>query len=285
MSAIVATLLAIGLLAVLAARHFDGLRAAAITAAWCLSMPVVWAAMREDSPHAILLPFVAAWLLAVDQYARSQAMRWLALAGATLAVMLYVHRAALVMAPALVGLTAAILLMTERHRWRAVSALIGGAAVMAAPWLLNWWRDPALFNDVVQHYRLYDASQLNVLQGLREISSWTSLTVRVEVYWDALNPALLFLDGVMLLLMAPVLIRGLLAYVINPRGLVDLAVIAAFVAAPLVVAVVGQRPVAARLLLLMPAAALMATRGCYPGAFRTMVAGSPVTPAILATTR
>jgi hypothetical protein len=166
-----------------------------------------------------------------------------------------------------------------------MAALSAGFVVILAPWLISWWRDPAAIAGLITAYGLFDADRLNLLQGIRDMGSWTSLTVRAEVYWDALNPALLFLDGVMWFPLAVPLVRGLVAYLTSRRGTPDWIVLATFFAAPAAIAVIGQPPVPGRLLLIAPAAAIIATRGCYPGAFKTTVAGSPETLETVATTR
>jgi hypothetical protein len=98
MPPIVATLTSALLLAAFSARHFSGARSALVCAALYLSMPVVWVSMRGEAPQVVLAPFVAAWLLAVDQYWRSRHARWLGLAGAIPAAMCYMHRAGPLMA-------------------------------------------------------------------------------------------------------------------------------------------------------------------------------------------
>ncbi len=276
------------LLTVFATRHFAGLRGGAIAVALFATMPLTWLAFGGGAPQLVLVPLLLAWLLCADVYLAGNRIIWLALAGAALAQMIYMHQAGLVMAPVYLGVTA-IVFLSRRGRMRACGALAVGFALVALPWAIATLRDPQTLRDAVTAYGLYDANRFNPLQGMRELTSWTGLTVRSEVYWDCFNPALLFLgrgsvakslagSTVFLLPFAIPLVRGLLAYVLHPRDAVDLLVLGSFVAAPAAAALIAHTPSAPRLILLAPIAAIVATRGCYPGALSTTAAGSPATP-------
>ena len=288
MVAILSTLASVVLLAVFSARHFAGLRGGAISVALFAIMPLVWLASGGGAPQVILVPFLLAWLLCADVFVGGGKAIWVAMAGAALAQMIYMHQAGLVMAPVYLGVTAVVLL-PRRDRIRALGALAAGFALIALPWAIATLRDPQTLRDAVNAYGLYDANRFNPLQGMRELTSWTGLTVRSEVFWDCFNPALLFLgrgtlaqslmgSSVFLLPFAIPLVRGLIAYVLSPRDAMDWLVLGAFVTAPAAAALIAQTPSAPRLILLAPVAAIIATRGCYPGALSTTAAGSPATP-------
>ena len=292
--AIVAIIASMALLAVFAQRHFATARAAAIVVVLFAAMPLVWLAAGGGAPQVVLVPLVLAWLLCCDAYCRGGSTIWLVTAGAAAAQMIYMHQAGLVMAPVYLVVGAAVLL-PRRDRVPALAALVAGFALIALPWAIAAMRDPQSVTDAINAYGLYDATRFNPLQGMRELTSWVGLTVRSEVYWDCFNPALLFLgrgsvveslvgSAVFLLPFAFPLIRGLLAYALHPRDSMDLLVLGAFVTAPAAAALIAQPPSAPRLILLAPIAAIIATRGCYPGAFRTTVAGSPATPLTAAIT-
>lgn len=291
----VAILASIVLLALLAARHFASVPAGGVAVAVFATMPVVWLASSGGATQVVLVPFIVALMLCVQVFVRGGGPMWLGLAGGAAAAMLYVHLAGVVMAPIHLAV-AALIMLPRRDRFAAIGALAAGFAITAAPWAVSALGDPQSLSDSINAYGLYDANRFNPLQGMREITSWVGLTVRSEVYWDSFSPALLFLgDGslwqslvgssVFLLPLAIPLARGLLAYVVHPRDAMDLLVLGMFVTAPAAVALMAQTPSAPRLILLAPAAAIVATRGCYPGAFRTTAAGSPATPETAVTTR
>ena len=291
---IVATVASMALLAVFANRHFSNRRAGLVAVVLMAAMPLVWLAVQGGAPQVVLLPFVVAMLVCVDAFHRGGSPAWLMLAGAAAAQMIYMHRAGLVMAPVYAAVAAAVL-VPRRDRIRAIAALAAGFALVALPWAVATLRDPQPLTAAINAYGLYDANRFNPLQGMRELTSWIGLTVRSEVYWDCFNPALLFLgrgglaqslvgSGVFLLPFALPLVRGLIAYVFHPRDAMDWLVLGAFVAAPAAAALIAQPPTAPRLILLAPVAAIIATRGCYPGAFKTTAAASPATPRISAMT-
>jgi 4-amino-4-deoxy-L-arabinose transferase-like glycosyltransferase len=290
---ITATLASVALLAVFAARHFDGARAAVIAVLLFATMPVAWMAAGGNAAQIVLVPFLVLSLIAIDAFLHSANTRWLLLAGGSLALMIYAHLAGLVMAPAYLAVVL-VVLINRSDRVTAAAALAAGFALAALPWAIGVLRDSAPLAGAINTYGLYDANRFNPLQGMREMTSWTGLTVRSEVYWDSFNPALLFLGDcgvvqtlagsrVFLLPLVFPLVRGLAAYLTHPRGAMDWVVLGAFVVAPAAAALIAQ-PDASRLILLAAPAAIIATRGCYPGAFKTTPAASPATPAIALTT-
>lgn len=261
------------LLAAFAARHFASARSGALAAALFATMPVVWLAARGGAPQVVLLPFILATLFCFDLFYRGEKRAWLLLAGGAAALMLYVHLAGLVMAPVYLAV-GALVLLPRQDRTVTIGALVAGFALAASPWAIRWLREPGLLREAINAYGLYDADRFNLLQGMREITSWTGLTVRSEMYWDSFSPAVLFLgagnfqqsligSSVFLLPFAIPLVLGFAAYVLHPRGPVDKLVLGAFVAAPVAAALIAQ-PSPPRLVLLAPAAAIIATRGCFP---------------------
>ena len=258
------------LLATLALRHFGSVRAALICTLLFATMPVVWSAVRDASPYLALLPLAVAWLLATTEYLETRARAWIVAAAVALAAMLYVHAAGAVMAPLYAAITFATL-VGYRHSVATQTLFAAGCLVAAAPWLLSTLRDSSPFVAAIKAHGLYDADRFNLLQGGREMTSWLGLTVRSEVYWDCFNPAFLFLgpgglaESVLrpqvfwLPLIVP-LVLGFRAYAEGPNRAADWIILASFVAAPAVAALLAQPPVAGRLLLIAPAAAMIAMR-------------------------
>jgi len=270
---IAATIASTVLVAAFAARHFASIRSAAIAAALFATMPVVWLAASGGATQIVLVPFILATLFFFDSFGRDGRRRWLVLAGAAAALMLYVHLAGIVMGAVYLALGAWVLL-PRSDRMTTVGALAGGFALAASPWAIRWLRDPQPLRDAINAYGLYDANRFTLMQGFREMASWTGLTVRSEMYWDSFNPAVLFLGSgnlahslvgskVFLLPFALPLVLGLVAYLVHSRGPIDRLVLWAFVAAPAAAALIAQ-PTPPRLILLAPAAAIIATRGCFP---------------------
>ncbi len=295
MVTVAAVLASLVLVAIFAARHAGRRSAALIAPSLCFAMPVAWVAAGGGAPQVVLVPFVLIWLLAFDQFYRTTGYRWLAFGGAALALMVYLHLAGLVLAPAHF-VAGACVLAFRRDRLPALAAYAAGFAALALPKVVSGLQDSSAWVAAINAYGLYDANRFNVLQGIREVGSWVGLTARTEVYWDSLNPALLFLgkgrltdalfgSQVFLLPLALPFARGLFAYLTQPRGPMDWLVLGALLVAPLASALLAQPPVAPRLILLTSVAAIIATRGCYSGALSTTVAGSPATPSIAATSR
>jgi hypothetical protein len=270
MAAVGAALLAIGLTGLLAARTLGGARAGVAAVVLIATMPLVWVAVSGAAPMLWLLPLLLAWLLSLDEYWRGGAVRWLAVSGAALAAMSYAHLAGLVFAPVYLTISVAALAL-RRERATAFVMLLSGFGVVAAPFVAGVIRDPDRLRDAVLAYGLYDATRFNILQGIRDMSSWLGLTVRSEAYWDHLNPAVLFLgrggwrstllgSQVFLLPFAVPLALGFAAYWRASMRAIDWVMAAAFFAAPCAAALLAQPPVASRLLLIAPIAAIIAAR-------------------------
>jgi hypothetical protein len=123
-------------------------------------------------------------------------------------------------------------------------------------------RDPDEFRSLVTAYRLYDAQRFNVLQGVREMTSWVGLTARTEVYYDFFNPAFLFLTGrVLLFPLAILLPLGLWRLITKETSLIARLALLGFFVAPFAASLTAQRPTPGRILFLTPFAAVVAVYG------------------------
>lgn len=258
------------LLVLLARRYFLDARMAAICCVLFIAMPVVWSSVANSSSYLPLLPLATAWLLSVNEFLTSRKPRWITAAAVVLAAMPYVHLAGIVMAPVYAAITL-LAAITPPWQRRASLVFVAVLGVLSAPWLLSMARTAPPMAEAIQAHGLYDTGRFNILQGLREMTSWVGLTVRSEVYWDCFNPAFLFLGKggllssllrpeVFVLPLAIPLVWGLAQYARAPQRSIDWIVLAALLAAPAVTALLAQPPVAARLLLLTPAAALISAR-------------------------
>ena len=110
MAPVLAALTTAILLGAFAARHFSARSAGVAAIALLATMPMMWRALSDAAPQLVLLPFVIFWLLAADRFEATGRWLWIGIAGALLALMIYAHRAGIVMAP--------------------VYAAVGGAALM-----------------------------------------------------------------------------------------------------------------------------------------------------------
>ena len=296
MMAWLALILTVVLLGTFAKQQLGG-RGALLAVVLFVSMPIVWLAGRGGAPQVVLLPSLAAWLLTFGAFARSERRWWLVAGGAAVAAMLYLHLAGLVLA-AVYGAAGAgvIVALRPRNTVTCLVAFASGLLVAAAPFMVMLALDSAPVAKAITAFGLYDAQRFNPFQGAREIGSWVGLTVRTEVYWDSFIPALWFLGkgsfpaSLMTspIFLAPLVIpfvRGLWAYVISPADVIDSVVVVGLACAPAAIALIAQPPVPARLIVIAPFVAIIAARGCYPGAFRITEAGVPAASATVAMTR
>jgi 4-amino-4-deoxy-L-arabinose transferase-like glycosyltransferase len=245
----------------------DGLLAAALLA----SMPLVVIAVQRAHLFLLPVPFILAWLIAIECDRSTPGGFWMAGAGAALGLGLLSHEAALVMMPALLGLTLVLTVALKGVDRRSL-ALVAAFAIAALPALLFLMLHPAWLTDHIRQRGLYDTERFSLLQGMREMTSWVGLTARSESHWDYLDPALLFLSRhslrdafghpeVFLTPFAVCVSFGLYRTAAVAPTLTGWLMLGAFVLAPLAPAMLAERPVAGHLLLIAPVAAVIATRG------------------------
>ena len=223
--------------------------------------PLVW----SDPPQATALyplPFVCAWLCASAMWLGRGDRLWAMAAGALLGVGVYVSPGSVVMMPAYAVLTVGIVATSGRVPRPHWIAFLGVFALVAVPRLIMWMIDPAPYREIVAAHHLYDADRYNVLQGIREVTSWVGLTARSEVFWDYLNPAFLFVTGRVLSWPLIVLLPlGIYFVIVRDASLMGRIALAAFVVAPLAASLPAEPPVRARIAWILPAAALLAMFG------------------------
>jgi hypothetical protein len=223
--------------------------------------PLLW----SDPPQPASLyplPFVCAWLWASAMWLRRGERVWALVAGGLLGAGVYASPGSVVMMPAYAAVTVAIVASSGRVPSRHWMAFIGLFTIVAASRLIWWLIDPAPFRAIVTAHHLYDAERFNVLQGIREVTSWVGLTARSEVFWDYLNPAFLFVTGrVLSWPLAVLLPLGLYFVAARDTSLMGRLVLAAFVIAPLAASLPAEPPVRGRIAWILPAAALLAMFG------------------------
>jgi hypothetical protein len=154
------------------------------------------------------------------------------------------------------------------------------AACGFIPWLIPFvaWLagHPNAFDATVAKYALYDAHQLDAVQGVRSLLSYASASERASRYWNFFNPAFLLfgsgikmpfstnLVGVFLFSFAVLLPLGIYVAVIRRAASpIHLAVVAGFAGAPLAAVVVAEQNAIFRGLGILPFGVLLATIGAH----------------------
>ena len=246
---------------ILGLRVFATISFGLLTAGIFALTPLLWSLIRNAPTSIYPLPFVLGWLVAVARVPDARTSWW-AVAGGLLGAGVYTSYAATVMMPVYLVLTLAVALRTRGVRSRQLVVFVAAFLAAAGPFAIFLVRDPSRFRAAVMGYHLYDANRFNVLQGVREMTSWLGLTARSEVYYDYFNPAFLFLGGRVLLLPLLVLIPvGVYFIVVYESSLVARVSLAGFLAAPFAAALTADPPVPGRIRFITPFAAILAAYG------------------------
>jgi hypothetical protein len=270
---LIAALTSLGLMGVLGARTFASALMGVFTAALFLLTPLLWQQLQSGSPAVYPLPFVAGWLVTIAFFADTRDRRWLVAAGVMLAAGLYASRAAMVMMPLYVLLTALVLACTGLRSIRSLAAFLAVFIVGALPLLASFVLFPQRFRDIVLGAHLYDANRFNVLQGIREMASWVGLTARSEVYFKYFDPAFLFFSGEVLAFPLIVLLPFGLYRMLDETTIPARVVLGGFLLAPFAAALTAEDVTPARILFLIPCAAMASVYGAralWAGAVRLM---------------
>lgn len=179
----------------LVARHIFRRDVPALVAAGLLlCSPVTIVYAGADAGATRVVPCVLAWLWCITVYLDRPRLVWACGAAACLAVAACVHPIGVVLMVGylLVACVAASATgATGRTRYVVYASSFIALLVALVVWRL---RDPSFPVALIARYHLYDA-RLNVLQGLREITTYTSMTERSYVYWDYFDPSLLYLSA------------------------------------------------------------------------------------------
>lgn len=247
-----------------AAQTALGLAPAIVAAAAVLLAPLLWSLWSMAPMPLVPLAFVSAWLLAIARLDKSDHWSWAALAGISLGVGAYPSPAALVMMPCFAALTVVIALASKVMSPRAIAIFAGSFAVGIAPLLVSWLSHPADYRALINAHHLYDADRFNLLQGVREVTSWVGLTARSEVFWDYLNPAFLFVTGTVLAWPLVILLPlGLYGAIVHETTLLSRLVLAGYVAAPLAASLTAEPPMRTRIAWIIPFAAMLSASAIH----------------------
>lgn len=219
---------------------------------------------NAGAPAMRAVPFVAAWLVAIEYAVGDRRLIALAAAAVLLGIAADVHDAAIVASPALLVI-GALTAVRGRSQSDALKMLLVSAATFAAaivPQLVELATHPEMIAARAMAHGLYDATRFSPLQGMREIISWVSLTSRAESYWSYLDPSFVCFSGRVLYPAAlPLIAIAMWSTRDQPRPAFVVASIGGLFAVPLAGALAGQPVVASRLILMLPCAAALQAYG------------------------
>jgi hypothetical protein len=238
---------------------FGGVIAGVIAAASALMAPLLWTQLAALPPALYAIPCVCGWLLAIAMLSATRRWWWAAVGGAALAAGAYTSAPALVMMPCYAALTVCVLAPARSVARQALAVFVAAFVLGSMPLLIRWMLQPQAFRDLVNAHHLYDANRFNVLQGVREVTSWVGLTARSEVYWDYLNPVFLFVTGRVLAWPLVILLPlGLYYALVKDSTAVARLALIGYLVAPLAGSLTAEPPMASRIIWIIPFASLLA---------------------------
>src|SRR4051794_6093674 len=85
-----------------------------------------------------------------------------------------------------------LVLFADKAPRRSYGLAAAGFLPALLPFIVWLARHPSAYAATVQKYGLYDATQLNAVQGLRSAFGFVSVAQRLSEYWNFFNPAFLF---------------------------------------------------------------------------------------------
>ncbi len=246
----------------------------ALVAAALLAMtPAHFLHSRLAMDYVYPLPFLLGWLWCLLTYLESDREVVLVAGSCLLGIGLYSYIASLVMMPIYVGLTYVALFDAGKRSARPYVVASVGFAIWLVPLLLWALSHREVYAQYAIKYNLYDAKKLGPLQGLKELSNFTSLTERASVYYDYFNPSYLFFAGganivnttrkagVFLFPIAVFLPVGIWQLLKNGNRPVERLLLCGFFLAPLAATVVVDRYAIDRELEVVPFGILASTFG------------------------
>lgn len=139
------------------------------------------------------VPFTVLWLIVLHFYLRDRAPRLALATGAVLGLGVYSYLAAAIMMP--LYLAATLTMLAVQRDGRGIRLMLAGFAVLMLP-LIAWQAiEPDRYANILTSYRLYDADPSSSGGLLQQLASGAGVASRMEVFWDAFNPARVFFTG------------------------------------------------------------------------------------------
>lgn len=183
----------VGLTFVLARLLFPGTAVAWMTAGLIALTPIYYIHSRFALSVLYPVPFTLLWLVLIARYQAQPARRLAVACGLVLGLGMYSYLGAVLLMPLYLAATMAV--CGVRHDRRSMAASAAAFLVLMAPLALWQSVEPDRYRNMLTAYRLYDPDQLSASEKLRELVSLPSVRLRVDTFWDALNPARLFITG------------------------------------------------------------------------------------------
>jgi 4-amino-4-deoxy-L-arabinose transferase-like glycosyltransferase len=270
--AVVMSVLSVGLMFLVVRRAMQSLFLAAVAAVMLALTPALFIHSRYAMDYHYPIPFILGWLYCLLRFDAGRQRAWLVGAAATLGVGFYCYISSIVMMPIYFVMTLMWLYARrEAPRAYAVSTLTFGPLLL--PFAIWIARHPTAYSATVVKYGLYDASDLNPVQGLRSAFGFLSVGERLSHYWNYFDPSLLFfgsgikvqfstnLVGVFLLPMAVFMLVGVYAVMKRRAEPFYLIVLIGFVTAPIAASIPTEENAIFRALGLLPFGVLLAAAG------------------------
>jgi 4-amino-4-deoxy-L-arabinose transferase-like glycosyltransferase len=248
-------------------RHLAAVAAAMFTAASPAHVVLSRAAVTALYP----VVFVSLSLWCLVRWTTGHDPRWAVVGGFVLGAGLFSHPLAIVLMPLVLAIMLAAIARTRRHVTWAPLLPLAGFAVPFLLWLMWSWSSGDRLSALANHYRLYDATALNYLQGVKDMTSYFGLSVRSYIYWQYFSPSLMFFGGepatlnsvrhigLLLIPVMPLLAAGVYRITIR-RGDIDLVLLAGMLCAPVAAALEPSLAVR-RVLVMLPFVAIIAGIG------------------------
>ena len=214
--------------------------------------------------------FILAWLWCVAAAEFGGQPRALVLGAFVLGIGCYSYTTAIVLMPVYLIITLGLSFYRRRTHW--LPAAIVAAFLLPTSFGM-WWvaTHRSVYVERAERYRIYDASRLNPLQGMKDFANYNNIQERVSLYWDFFDPQFLFFRGGAE--MAGGYSAGMLPaacalwipfglYVMSKRRTAfDVVLLAGLLAAPLPAILVDEPYIARRDLAVIPFAILAAVIG------------------------
>jgi hypothetical protein len=216
------------------------------------------------------VPFILAWLWCVAEAQSRRQPRLLLLGAFVLGIGCYSYTTAIVLMPVYLLVTLG-LAFDHRPKNRLPAAIVL-AFLLPTSFGIFWVATHrSVYTEHINRYRIYDASRLNALQGLKDFANYNNIQERVSIYWDYFDPRYLFFTGgAEMSLARPAGVLPMACALWVPIGLYrlskrrtafDLVLLAGFVTAPMAAILVDERYIARRGLAVIPFAVLAASVG------------------------
>ena len=197
----------IALVFLCARRVFASRLAGALAPLLLLATPAHIMFGRSGTDALFTIPFVLLWLLALLCHWESGTTGSIIAAGAALGAGVYMNRAAPLTMGFLLMLSVATLIGNGRS-WRSVWMIVSAFGAWLLPAAAWFALHQETYPDTFGRWAVFLAHIRNPIDGVRAFVNWNTLGSRASLYWGFLDPAWLFFENMLLLVMLPLLVAG-----------------------------------------------------------------------------